>query len=150
MLMAQKTRPGSMGCQVTGPSVLGGTPGPSFLGSVAVAEKTFRTRIVELRSEEGDLSQEGLARALGVSKGTIQGWESGAALPRGATLLTLAEKFPGWSVDYLLGLTDIRERVAGPGEGAATGGSAERERGLKEAEALDRPKPKPRRSTQAG
>lgn len=150
LLMAQKTRPVKICCQVTGPGYLCGAVGPRFLGSVAVAEKTFRTRIVELRAEEGDLSQEGLARALGVSKGTVQGWESGAALPRGTTLVTLAEKFPRWSVDYLLGLTDVRERVTAPDEAAASGRLVERERGLREAEALDRPKPKPRRSKQAG
>lgn len=45
---------------------------------------------------------------------------------------------------------DDRRAAASPGEGVASGGSAERERGLQEAEALDRPKPTPRRSKKAG
>lgn len=115
-----------------------------------MAEKTFQTRIVELRSEEGNLSQEGLARVLGVSKGTVQGWESGTALPRGTTLVILAEKFPGWSVDYLLGLSDVRERLTEPGGEAGADRPDGRERGLREAEDLDRPTPRTRRSTRAG
>ncbi|MGD9695241.1 MAG: helix-turn-helix domain-containing protein [Thermoleophilia bacterium] len=64
----------------------------------------FKERLVELRAANG-LSQEKLAAALDVSKGAVQGWEGGQNLPQGATLLRIGELY-GWSVDYLLGLTD--------------------------------------------
>lgn len=65
----------------------------------------FKSRIVALRKQEG-LSQEDLAREVGVSKGAVQGWESGSSMPRGGHLVTIGRRFPRWTIDWLLGLTE--------------------------------------------
>ncbi len=56
-------------------------------------------RIRELRQEK-NLSQEELARLLGVDRSTVAKWEIGTNLPRAEKLITLAKIF-GCSVDKL-------------------------------------------------
>lgn len=118
-----------------------------FLGSMFMAGEAFRTRIVELRNAH-HLSQEELAQAVGVTKGAVQGWEAGTSMPRGGHLALIGETFPDFTTDYLLGLTDARS--TSPGAAAASDRTAARERGLDEAEGLERPKTRPRRSKRAG
>ncbi len=57
-------------------------------------------RIRELRQEK-HLSQEELARFLGVDRSAVAKWETGTNLPRTEKLMTLAKVF-GCSVDKLL------------------------------------------------
>ena len=63
-------------------------PAPRRLGSEAVA--TFGDRITAARKAAG-LSQEGLARSLGVSRNTVLGWENKGALPGHRNIAALAE-----------------------------------------------------------
>lgn len=57
-------------------------------------------RIRELRQEK-QLSQEELARLLGVDRSAVAKWETGTNLPRTEKLMMLAKVF-GCSVDELL------------------------------------------------
>ena len=66
----------------------------------------FPSQLRELRKEKG-ISQEALARDLGVSKSTIGLYETGDTLPDAKTLHDLAVYFDV-SADWLLGLTDVR------------------------------------------
>ena len=66
----------------------------------------FPSQLRELRKEKG-ISQEILARDLGVSKSTIGLYETGDTLPDAQTLHDLAVYF-GVSADWLLGLSRAR------------------------------------------
>ena len=57
-------------------------------------------RIRELRQEK-QLSQEELARLLGVDRSAVAKWETGTNLPRAEKLIMMAKVF-GCSVDELL------------------------------------------------
>lgn len=63
-------------------------------------------RLRDLRLKKG-LKQLDLADMLGVSRTTYTQYETGRSEPDLATIIKLAQFF-GVSVDYLLGLTDIR------------------------------------------
>lgn len=109
-----------------------------FLGSAFMAAEAFRTRIVALRKAHG-LSQEDLARLVGVSKGAVQQWEAGTSVPRGTHLAIIGETFQGWSVDYLLGVPNAAaptSRAASADDGAADLTDARQSRGLGGLEAL--------------
>ena len=64
-------------------------------------------RLRDLR-EDNDLNQEELAKILHVSQATYSRYESGVLDISAASLEILAE-FYKTSIDYLLGLTDVRE-----------------------------------------
>ena len=64
----------------------------------------FAERLKELRQEK-DISQETLAKELGVGNGTISLWENGKREPKLSNLILIAEYF-GVSIDYLAGLED--------------------------------------------
>lgn len=68
-------------------------------------------RIKEIRVES-QITQQRLAKAVGVSRSTIAMWESGATEPDTACLKKLADIFDV-SVDYLLGRTDIKKEPEG-------------------------------------
>lgn len=68
------------------------------------AKKSFAERLLELR---GDLTQEQVASAAGVTRISIEKYESGKATPKADTLEKLADCF-GVSVDYLLGRSDVK------------------------------------------
>ncbi|VBB06476.1 Hypothetical protein LUCI_1708 [Lucifera butyrica] len=57
-------------------------------------------RIKQIRAEAG-LSQERLAKRIGVSPGNVSSWESGAALPGALALKSIHENL-GYSIDWLL------------------------------------------------
>lgn len=62
-------------------------------------------RLKTLREERG-LSQQSLAKEIGVSQKAIDFWERGINEPKASYLIKLAEYF-GVSVDYLLGRTEF-------------------------------------------
>ena len=64
-------------------------------------------RFRDLR-EDRDLKQEDVAKLLHVSQATYSRYESGVLDSSAASLATLAE-FYKTSIDYLLGLTDVKE-----------------------------------------
>lgn len=64
----------------------------------------FSTRLKDLRAQSA-LSQEQLARRIGVSRQAITKWESGAGRPELESLVALADVF-AVSIDALLGLDD--------------------------------------------
>ena len=61
---------------------------------------TFGEKLYQLRTERG-MSQEALARSLGVSRQAISRWELGEVVPDTANVLAVSRKF-GVSTDYLL------------------------------------------------
>lgn len=61
---------------------------------------TFGEKLYQLRTGRG-MSQEALARALGVSRQAISRWELGEVVPDTANVLAVSRKF-GVSTDYLL------------------------------------------------
>jgi len=61
---------------------------------------TFGEKLYQLRTERG-MSQETLARSLGVSRQAISRWELGEVVPDTANVLAVSRKF-GVSTDYLL------------------------------------------------
>lgn len=65
---------------------------------------TFKVRIRQLR-EDKELTQEELAKVLGISRATLASWEIGRREPDFETASKIADFF-GVSVDYLLGRTD--------------------------------------------
>ena len=65
-------------------------------------------RIRELRQKK-QLTQEELARLLGVDRSAVARWETGSNLPRAEKLITLAKVF-GCSLDELL-TDEIKERL---------------------------------------
>ncbi|AEM79783.1 helix-turn-helix domain-containing protein [Thermoanaerobacter wiegelii] len=70
---------------------------------------TFSDRLKELRKEK-NLTQEDLAKILGISRSTIAGYETERKEPDYETLKKIADFF-NVSIDYLLGRTDIRSPV---------------------------------------
>ena len=64
----------------------------------------FKERLKELRTEK-NLTQDKLAKLVGMSKMTISHWESGYCEPSIAQLIMLSNLFEV-SVDYLVGKTD--------------------------------------------
>ena len=64
----------------------------------------FKERLKELRIEK-NLTQDKLAKLVGMSKMTISHWESGYCEPSIAQLVILSNLFEV-SVDYLVGKTD--------------------------------------------
>ena len=64
-------------------------------------------RFRDLREDE-DLNQEDLAKLLHVSQATYSRYESGV-LDISAASLEILANFYKTSIDYLLGLTDVRE-----------------------------------------
>ena len=67
-------------------------------------EKRYNERMKDLR-EDKDLSQQQLAKLLGLSDVTIQSYEYGKSEPKVTTLIKMAELY-GTSIDYIAGLTD--------------------------------------------
>lgn len=67
---------------------------------------TLGKRIANLRTEK-KLTQEELAKIIGISRGSLSMYEIDKREPDMATLKKIADFFD-ISVDYLLGLTDIR------------------------------------------
>lgn len=59
-------------------------------------------KISELRNKK-DLTQQALARSLGVTRSSVNAWEMGISIPSIEKLIDLAEFFQV-SVDYLLGM----------------------------------------------
>lgn len=71
--------------------------------------ETFANRIKELRTEK-DATGEDIDKAVGISKGTISKYESGKEIsPKLPTLMKLSEYFDA-SIDYIVGISDIRQR----------------------------------------
>ena len=66
--------------------------------------KAYAERIKYLRIETG-LSQDDLAKELGVSNAIISLWENGLREPSMSSLVAMANFFHV-SVDYIVGLTD--------------------------------------------
>ena len=71
--------------------------------------------ISNLRGERcrQDLSQDELAKKLGVSPASVRQWEAGTAKPSASNLLDMSDMFE-CSIDYLLGRTDERKGVFAP------------------------------------
>ena len=65
---------------------------------------TFSERVKELRKEKG-MTQTDLAEAVGVTKGTVSTWETGARMPNFVTINDLCEIFDR-RIDYVLGKSD--------------------------------------------
>ena len=70
----------------------------------------FRTRLRQLREDNGYKSQQAFADAFGVAQSTVAGWESGNREPNYETTIRLAD-FLHTSIDYLLG-RDKKEKPA--------------------------------------
>lgn len=66
-------------------------------------------RLRELR-EQRRLNQEGLAMKLNVSQSTISAYEVGERVPDLETLIAIADFF-GVSLDYLAGLSDVKQPI---------------------------------------
>lgn len=64
----------------------------------------FYIRLKELRNRCG-LSQNELAKKMGIQRATVNAWEMGISFPNAQSLVLLA-KFFKVSVDYLLGYDD--------------------------------------------
>lgn len=64
----------------------------------------FKARLKELRIEK-NLTQDKLAKLIGMSKMTVSHWESGYCEPSIAQLIALSNLFEV-SVDYLVGKND--------------------------------------------
>lgn len=73
-------------------------------------EKTmnFADRLKLLRQEEG-ISQEKLGEILNLGKSAVFSYEKQGRQPNFRTLIAMSAHF-GVSIDYLLGVTDIRDR----------------------------------------
>lgn len=61
-------------------------------------------KICELRNKK-DLTQFALARALGVTRSSVNAWEMGISIPSVERIIDLSEYFHV-SIDYLLGVDD--------------------------------------------
>lgn len=69
-------------------------------------KNNFACRLTALRKER-KLSQKALALSLGYSRGQIGNYELGSREPDFSTLIKIADFF-NVSVDYMIGITDIR------------------------------------------
>ena len=72
-------------------------------------ERGNMLRLKELR-EKRRLNQEGLAIELSVSQSTISAYEIGERTPDLETLIVIA-KFFDVSLDYLVGISDVKQRI---------------------------------------
>lgn len=70
---------------------------------------TFGERLIELRKSK-NLTREVLAEQLGISKYTLRNYELSVNEP-GSTLLIRVSDFFDVSIDYLMGMTDEKEKV---------------------------------------
>ncbi len=75
--------------------------------SVDETKATFGERLYSLRKQQ-ELNQEHLAEKVGISRHTIQRWESGETQPIADDLSKLANIF-NVSVDYLIGRSDKKQ-----------------------------------------
>ncbi|HBN13065.1 MAG TPA: XRE family transcriptional regulator [Clostridiales bacterium] len=66
----------------------------------------FTLRLKELRTAKR-LSQQQLAKEIGVGRSSITYWEMGEKIPSAQAIVTLARYF-GVTTDYLLGESDIK------------------------------------------
>ena len=72
----------------------------------------FTRRMIGLR-EETNKTQTQLAHEIGATQRKISYWETGKTEPCIADLISLAEYYKT-SIDYLLGLTDVRQPYPPP------------------------------------
>ncbi len=70
-----------------------------------ITDMIIGTRIKELRLEQ-KISQNTLAKAIGVDKRAVIFWEQEVNEPKASYIVKLAQYF-GVPTDYLLGLTDV-------------------------------------------
>lgn len=77
----------------------------------------FKDIILHLRKEKG-FTQEELASALHVSKGSVAMWETGNRLPSPQKYEEIADYF-NVDIDYLYGRTNIRQKVHFDNDGTA-------------------------------
>jgi len=77
-----------------------------FLGSAKVSN--LSERLIKLHNEKGNLKKN-IAEAIGVSSRQYKRYESGEQEPTAGILVKLAD-FYNVTTDYLLGLSDVRER----------------------------------------
>jgi len=68
----------------------------------------FSERLIKLHNEKGDLKKD-IAKAIGVSSRQYKRYETGEQEPTLSVLLALS-KYYEVSSDYLLGLSDTKER----------------------------------------
>ena len=71
-------------------------------------------RIFELLTEQNKTAAD-MARGIGVSKGNITTWKSGASAPSNAALVAIAN-YLNTTVKYITGETDIKEKPSANGE----------------------------------
>lgn len=74
-----------------------------------MADNVFGSRLKELRERSG-LKRTQCERKIGYNADTFWRWETGKIIPNGKALVDLATFF-NVSIDYLLGLTDKKERI---------------------------------------
>ena len=74
-----------------------------------MADNVFGSRLKELRKQSG-LKRTQCGIKIGYNADTFWRWETGKAIPNGKALVDLATFF-NVSIDYLLGLTDKKERI---------------------------------------
>ena len=74
-----------------------------------MADNVFGERLKELRKQSG-VKKCQCQRKIGYSKEAFWKWETGERIPNGKALVDLATFF-NVSIDYLLGLTDKKERL---------------------------------------
>ena len=72
-------------------------------------DNVFGSRLKKLRKEK-DLTQEKLAEKLGYDNSTISAWEIGKQEPCGVYPIADVAVFFNVSADYLVGLSDKKER----------------------------------------
>ena len=72
-------------------------------------DNLFGKRLRDLRERSG-LKRTQCERKIGYSKEAFWKWETGVRIPNGKALIDLATFF-NVSTDYLLGLTDKKERL---------------------------------------
>ena len=76
---------------------------------VGVDIMSFNERFKELRKSK-KLKQWEIAAIFNTDRSTITKWETGKSKPSHDTMITIADYF-GVSMDYLLGVSDIREEL---------------------------------------
>ena len=74
-----------------------------------MADNIFGSRLKDLRERSG-IKKSQCERKVGYSKDTFWRWKKGKVIPNGKALIDLATFF-NVSTDYLLGLTDKKERL---------------------------------------
>ncbi len=71
--------------------------------------REFKETILILRTEKG-ITQEELAKTLGIAKSTIAMWETGDRTPTKNAYEAIADLF-NVDIDYLYGRSDVRQKV---------------------------------------